>query len=364
MLYISIEIEKIRMESTNISQHRKKRPRHKNPSKSRKSVSQLPPPSSDQDDDDAEVDEDQERLRLAAEERYLTASLFGHPNNSGIHMIPTMTSSSSIGTAVTKNRTTNVPSFTEETTTPGRAMYTFEVDRTGDPSSSSSAITTRKTPSSSSSSRPVVVSQPPTTKTTTTVVAWVDDDDEQVRDIGFVHSTTADRVQKLRTSRSETTLHTGSIYQERLRQRYIQTAQATSQVHWAKMEEENSNNTVGGHDHDHHEEEDHDNASDLYSTSTDQLLLHATACPLRQNKINMKRCPDVNLSDPNQSVVQVVQFHPSIITTTTDTDRPLLLTAGLDKSLRFFQCGEEGSQKIHGVHCKLWKMWFCYSYPP
>jgi hypothetical protein len=353
------------MESTNISQHRKKRPRHKNPSKSRKSVSQLPPPSSGQDD--AEVDEDQERRRLAAEERYLTASLFGHPNNSGIHMIPTMKSSSiGIGTTVTKNRTTNVPSFTEETTPPGSAMYTFEVDRTGDPSSStslsSSAIPTRKSPSSSSSSRAVVVSQPPppTTKTTTTVAAWVDDDDEQVRDIHFVHSTTADRVQKLRTSRSETTVHTGSIYQERLRQRYIQTAQATSQVHWAKMEEENSNNTVGGHVHDDND----DNASDLYSTSTDQLLLNTTACPLRQNKINMKRCPDVNLSDPNQSVVQVVQFHPSI-TTTTDTDRPLLvLTAGLDKSLRFFQCGEEGSQKIHGVHCKFVENGFCYSYPP
>jgi U3 small nucleolar RNA-associated protein 18 len=29
-----------------------------------------------------------------------------------------------------------------------------------------------------------------------------------------------------------------------------------------------------------------------------------------------------------------------------------MLTGGLDKSLRFFQIGEEKSEKIHGIHCK------------
>ena len=52
---------------------------------------------------------------------------------------------------------------------------------------------------------------------------------------------------------------------------------------------------------------------------------------LPPNIINLKRIPDVNQSDPNKAAVQAVHFHPG-----TDPDKPLILTAGLDKSLRFF----------------------------
>ena len=70
----------------------------------------------------------------------------------------------------------------------------------------------------------------------------------------------------------------------------------------------------------------------------------------------MKRCPDANRSDPHLSVTKVVQFyhhHNNNNSNTSTESSTLLLTAGLDKTLRFFHCAEEESTKIHGVHCTL-----------
>ena len=69
---------------------------------------------------------------------------------------------------------------------------------------------------------------------------------------------------------------------------------------------------------------------------------------LKPGSIELQRCKDANLSDPNDGVIQAVQFHPS-----SEEDRPLLLTAGLDKTLRFFQTGKDDSTKVHSIHCKL-----------
>ena len=55
------------------------------------------------------------------------------------------------------------------------------------------------------------------------------------------------------------------------------------------------------------------------------------------------RCKDANQHDPSKAVVKSVHFHPS---------GELLLTAGLDKALRFFQIDGVENPKVHGLHFK------------
>ena len=87
------------------------------------------------------------------------------------------------------------------------------------------------------------------------------------------------------------------------------------------------------------------NAS-LFETSSSLL-------PLPPTLLNVVRQRDGNLSDPNKSVVNVVQFHPSSgLDDSTDGGGPLLMTAGMDKMLRFFRVDGEENPKIHGIHCK------------
>lgn len=77
-------------------------------------------------------------------------------------------------------------------------------------------------------------------------------------------------------------------------------------------------------------------------------LLRGHSKRLQPNILKVVRYPNANQSDPCNSVVQSVHFHPG-----SEPDRPLMLTAGLDKTLRFFQVGAEESVKVHGIHCKF-----------
>jgi hypothetical protein len=89
-----------------------------------------------------------------------------------------------------------------------------------------------------------------------------------------------------------------------------------------------------------------DEALNLFSTS--KSLLASSRNSLAPNILNIIRCPDGNQVDPNKAVVRAVNFHPG-----SDPDQPLMLTAGLDKNLRFFHIGVDKSEKIHGIHCEL-----------
>lgn len=160
--------------------------------------------------------------------------------------------------------------------------------------------------------------------------AWVDEDDANLE----VDLLATSRLRKLRTERAEQGTLSGVEAEKRLRERFQNTAQLTAHVDWARVEDKDSEDIVDNEE---------------FINSSESLLQN----PLAKNRlqaqtINIMRCPDVNLSDPNNAVVQVVQFHPG-----SDSDRPLLLTAGLDKTLRFFQVGEDKSQKVHGIHCKF-----------
>jgi hypothetical protein len=174
----------------------------------------------------------------------------------------------------------------------------------------------------------------------------------------------SNRLKKLRRTRQETEALTTEELELRLRQRYEQSTQITARTDWAqttttttnKKVKATSNKEQNDDDDDDNDDDDDDDddvddemlASKLFSTSQSLLATsYGNTQRLPPNILDVTRCPDMNLSDPNKAVCRVVHFHPG-----SDPDRPLALTAGLDKTLRFFQVGEESSEKIHGIHCK------------
>ena len=172
--------------------------------------------------------------------------------------------------------------------------------------------------------------------------AWIDEDDDGLA-VNIVDS--SKRLRKLRKSRDEegATALSGKEFERRLRKRYEDTTQVTARTDWARLEPKPKRSANRDMDDDAGMEEEigmlGSTSAPLFATSRQRLA---------PNVINMMRCPDANQADPNKAVVQAVNFHPS-----SDPDRPLLLTAGLDKTLRFFQVGTEKSEKIHGIHCKF-----------
>jgi len=164
--------------------------------------------------------------------------------------------------------------------------------------------------------------------------AWMDDDDHQVS-VSLVSS--SGRLRKLRSSMSENIVD-GNDYQQRLRERFQSSTQYTSKTDWAKVQSSTSTSNTKD-----------TNAIPTATTilSSTKPLISSTSIFLPPHILHVLRRPDINLSDPNQSVVQAVQFHPR-----SDEDTPLLFTAGLDKTLRFFRIVDDKmSEKIHGIHC-------------
>jgi hypothetical protein len=165
--------------------------------------------------------------------------------------------------------------------------------------------------------------------------AWVDEDDDGLR-VNLLES--ASRLRKLRRSRAEAAPVRGTDLEARLRARFRSTAELTARTDWAQWS-------------DRDDDADGDKRGALDANESSSLSLfgetHFGGRRLPAGIIKMVRCTDANQTDPNQSVVQAVHFHPA-----SDAENPLLLTAGLDKTLRFFQVGVEKSTKVHGIHCK------------
>jgi hypothetical protein len=183
-----------------------------------------------------------------------------------------------------------------------------------------------------------------------------DDSDDEDEDGGKVHSAPAwedpddatiklvdgsSRLKKLRNSRQETQALSSHELEQRLRQRYESSSHATARTDWAAEPKEQQKIVTDDND-----EENYGTALELFSTS--KSLLASSRNQLPPNILDIVRCPDANLTDPNKAVVRCIDFHPG-----SDPEQPLMLTAGLDKTLRFFQIGEEKSEKIHGIHCKF-----------
>lgn len=171
--------------------------------------------------------------------------------------------------------------------------------------------------------------------------AWVDDDDEDVA----VSLMSSDRLRKLRRTLDETEELTGKDYQQRLRDRYQKTAGAAVRTDWADvgaLAEDEGEGEERASDESDSDDDEGPSATNILASTTSLL---STSSKLPPNILKTIRCPDANLSDPNKSVVSSVQFHPGA-----DPDAPLLLTAGLDKTLRFFRIDGDTNEKVHGIH--------------
>jgi hypothetical protein len=184
---------------------------------------------------------------------------------------------------------------------------------------------------SSKGKRSLAVGADETGKSNDSTVAWRDEDDASV----VVSAESGHRLKKLRDSREVANWNTNEL-EKRLRERYEKTANKTSRTNWAAIDHVDANREL-------HPPDDDDNvvskSSALFSRTTDSL---------RPNVIEMVRLKDVNAMDPGGAVLRTVRFHPE-----SDPDAPLLMTAGLDKSVRFYSIGQdEETRKVHGIHCK------------
>ncbi len=133
------------------------------------------------------------------------------------------------------------------------------------------------------------------------------------------------RTKKLREAEGETVI-SGTEYALRLRK---QLAKLHGAQNWAKPKVADSASDSG-----------EDGVRELLGKGgavLDKRHSHA----LRRGTIDIVRCPDANAADPNAAVVQSVRFHPH---------SSVMLTAGLDKTLRLFNVDGTESSKIQGVH--------------
>jgi hypothetical protein len=110
------------------------------------------------------------------------------------------------------------------------------------------------------------------------------------------------RLRKLRKSKTEEAASAlnGVELEQRLRQRYHNSTQAAARTDWANLDGKVDS------------EEDQSDVEDgaLQSSSAPLVLQGSASQRLPPNILNIMRCPDANLADPNKSVVQAVNFHP------------------------------------------------------
>lgn len=70
-------------------------------------------------------------------------------------------------------------------------------------------------------------------------------------------------------------------------------------------------------------------------------LQHTKGGPLPPDQIDIVRLKDANIQARSQAVVRALQFHRS---------GELLLTAGLDKTVRLFHIDGKRNEKVHSVY--------------
>jgi U3 small nucleolar RNA-associated protein 18 len=131
--------------------------------------------------------------------------------------------------------------------------------------------------------------------------AWEDPDDDAVH----INVAAQPRLRKLRQTEEETEL-SGADYQNRLRRQH---RKLNPRADWASLDRAKPDADV----------------ADALLLRAGGLLAGSRTLP--PGRIEMTRLKDGNYEEPNQSVVRSVEFHPN---------GQLMMTAGLDKRLRFF----------------------------
>jgi U3 small nucleolar RNA-associated protein 18 len=164
--------------------------------------------------------------------------------------------------------------------------------------------------------------------------AWVDEDDATVRvDI----SNGASRLRKLRRLKAEQTI-SGTELSDRLRAQFSATNAGAA---WGK-------NLEGG-DAEAKAEADDDaaygggDADEIFRTTAPLVASSEAGGPLPASLLDVKRDPDGNEAERSKAVIQAVDFHPN---------GQIMLTAGFDKTLRFFRIDGARNPKLQAVHLR------------
>lgn len=135
---------------------------------------------------------------------------------------------------------------------------------------------------------------------------WTDEADAALR----VDVSAVSRLRKLRESVAEDEL-AGDVYEARLR-RQLSKMQGSKSQSWTVPDDSTDSKSV------------------LKSASS---VLAQTQRTLPRDVIKIQRCADANVNGRSDAVVRSVRFHPG--------GAPLLVTAGMDKRLRFFSVSRD-----------------------
>ncbi|KAL3805339.1 hypothetical protein HJC23_009046 [Cyclotella cryptica] len=172
------------------------------------------------------------------------------------------------------------------------------------------------------------------------------------------------RIKKLRRYRDETDPISIKEYELRLRERFVNTSSVAARTDWANVknltEEDVTRKKIKISSADDSEESGDDEDNQYSSVhrilqSNDSLFASSSSSlPLPPTLLDTIRVRDGNIAEPNKSCVNALQFHPTAGKdydgSNECSDRPLLMTAGMDRMLRFFRIDGENNEKIHGIH--------------
>ena len=180
--------------------------------------------------------------------------------------------------------------------------------------------------------------------TAANAAAWVDEDDATV----VVDIAAVNRLRKLRHARSEHTI-SGTELSDRLREQFSATH---ADVVWGKPASKKKTKTKkmgqGGGAGGEVDSDDSDagydggDAEEIFRTTAPLVASSEAGGPLPANVIEVKRDPDGNEAERSSAVVQAVDFHPN---------GQIMLTAGFDKTLRFFRIDGARNPKLQVCVC-------------
>lgn len=173
--------------------------------------------------------------------------------------------------------------------------------------------------------------------------AWVDEEDEATT----VNISNVNLLRKLRKDKNETVI-SGKEYVERLR---VQHRKLNPETSWAELRTNKGHGTTFDTDDFASDDGRTDLPISLLSDVTDrkagELILRNNADLVVKSKlrlppglINVTRMRDANIEEPSNAVVHSVEFH---------RNAQILMTAGLDKKLRFFQIDGKKNPKIQSI---------------
>lgn len=190
--------------------------------------------------------------------------------------------------------------------------------------------------------------------------AWVDEDDQDAsgavgaateiqHEAATVNLKAVPRRRKLRKSVRESEIGHAE-YERRVREYYAKEGSRVAAGTWAEVKPEgdgtssSSDGEEGPNPVPVRGGDVEDKVSRLLRSTGRIMSAKAEAArgrmELGPNVIDIRRVGDANKQDPNRAVVQAVEFHPS---------GRMVLTAGLDKTMRLFQVDGKRNAKMQGV---------------